>query len=579
MFRFFNTRVGPVAHLPTDRCIAASLEAYGEWAHLELSLLRLCLRRGDTVLDVGANVGYHALAFAGAVGPFGRVVGFEPNPAAFRLATLTAAVSDARQVTLHQALVGCTRGVARLRIAEDATNLGATRFLPAEAEAAPDAPPDAPPDAGLHTLTALCLDDFAHLRPALVKIDVEGMQFEVLAGAGALLDAARPVVFFETGGAADRARAEAIFGPRGYRLAEVETPAFSPANLRGATHDIFGGAAERGLLAVPQERAGALAATHPLLAAVLDGRAPDWRAAPDALGWGRLARWEDVHRLNLALAPAGGRRAGRLPDDPPRVFLHIPKTAGTTLTEALRPVYGPQAQGFFPENPFQPDRYDTAAHSFGPGDLVHGHFQLSAPFRAATGARFLTVLRDPVDRALSEFLHGIDRNMRTSFGASVAARGFDWGATGRFDLADYLLAPESRLFFTDTHLRYLGALGERPVAAGDVEATLARLDALDLTCATLPTLAEDAARWLGLGAPLALGRANTRGRLAAGEVFCEATLDRLYAANAADMALLGRLRPDAFAAPQRSSVPDRDEERRRVAALIARYAPGARRAA
>ena len=40
----------------------------------------LVIRPGDTVLDVGANCGFHLFAFADLVGDQGLVHAFEPNP-------------------------------------------------------------------------------------------------------------------------------------------------------------------------------------------------------------------------------------------------------------------------------------------------------------------------------------------------------------------------------------------------------------------------------------------------------------------------------------------------------------------
>src|SRR5687768_8794135 len=42
--------------------------------------LRRFVRPGDTVVDVGANMGIHTMLLADAVGPNGRVHAIEPNP-------------------------------------------------------------------------------------------------------------------------------------------------------------------------------------------------------------------------------------------------------------------------------------------------------------------------------------------------------------------------------------------------------------------------------------------------------------------------------------------------------------------
>ena len=57
----------------------------GRYEAEEFALMRQFLRPGQTVLDIGANVGYTTRFLARAVGPTGRVYAFEPNPLIFPL--------------------------------------------------------------------------------------------------------------------------------------------------------------------------------------------------------------------------------------------------------------------------------------------------------------------------------------------------------------------------------------------------------------------------------------------------------------------------------------------------------------
>ncbi len=65
--------------------IGKSLELYGEWSEGEVALFRSLLKAGDTVIEVGANVGAHTVFFARAVEPSGRVIAIEPEHLQFQM--------------------------------------------------------------------------------------------------------------------------------------------------------------------------------------------------------------------------------------------------------------------------------------------------------------------------------------------------------------------------------------------------------------------------------------------------------------------------------------------------------------
>jgi hypothetical protein len=80
------TRRGTMTFFRNDRgAVTQALEAYGEWAEHEIAFCGRFLAPGDVVLDVGAYIGTHALAFAERVGPGGHVYSFEAQPASFAL--------------------------------------------------------------------------------------------------------------------------------------------------------------------------------------------------------------------------------------------------------------------------------------------------------------------------------------------------------------------------------------------------------------------------------------------------------------------------------------------------------------
>jgi FkbM family methyltransferase len=138
----------------------------------------------STVCDIGANIGNHAIYFAKIMG-VGRVLCFEPQPGCY--ATLSTNIElngISAHATAYNCLVGAVTGTGKMSHF-NAKNLGGTSF-----EAAEDGP-----------VPMFALDDVITPEDLgsldLIKIDVEGMQDDVLKGAAGVLDARKPALWVE----------------------------------------------------------------------------------------------------------------------------------------------------------------------------------------------------------------------------------------------------------------------------------------------------------------------------------------------------------------------------------------------
>ena len=159
------------------------------WAtgRVELSVQRAlagALSRGDVFFDVGANVGFYTLLAARAVGPTGRVVAFEPHPENVAALERNVLLNGFENVVVVPKAASGGAGRALLEAGNRATaKLGAPRGLEVE---------------------TIALDDFvtAHpdLRPAVVKIDVEGHELDVLEGFRRTLEQSAPILLCEMHG-------------------------------------------------------------------------------------------------------------------------------------------------------------------------------------------------------------------------------------------------------------------------------------------------------------------------------------------------------------------------------------------
>ena len=242
-------RYGIMSFFDFDGPIGLSLALYGEWAQNELEMIAPFVPKGGTVVDVGSNVGTHAMAFASMVGDAGSIIAFEPQDELHALLSRNAANNPFGGVIRPiRAGVAARPGRALVpRIMEpDGRNLGAVRLIPCSADMGPG------DDQSLVDLVSI---DGLHLdRLSLLKIDVEGDEKEVLLGGEKTIRTLRPVVCCESDNFTRSWPPLKLMLSWGYAAFYIRINAFNEANYLSNKKNVFGNAEEALLLFLPEER-------------------------------------------------------------------------------------------------------------------------------------------------------------------------------------------------------------------------------------------------------------------------------------------------------------------------------------
>jgi FkbM family methyltransferase len=191
----FTYRGQPVCLIAPDGRDAIPTWAQRFGTFYEFDVLERCewyisrLRRaGETIVDVGAFIGNHTVFYATRCHA-DRVIAFEPSPSSFEALTQTIDRNSLSNVTAYNSAVGNRHGWGTT-VVSDPSNLGANRIQPSVSEA-PNCVPITPLD------TVLESGDVIRTGIALLKIDVEGMEPEVLEGAARTIARFKPILCVE----------------------------------------------------------------------------------------------------------------------------------------------------------------------------------------------------------------------------------------------------------------------------------------------------------------------------------------------------------------------------------------------
>ena len=203
-----KTRHGFRMNVDLGEWIGQHIYLTGDYERPTTQLIKSLVRQGDTVVDVGANIGFITLLASRMVGSEGKVIAFEPVPSTCAALNANLALNGATNVVVHELALSDTAGVVTINEGPR-RNKGLSSIRPIN-ESTVQQRVRASPFDGMGQQTT---------RIRVVKIDVEGAEQLVLEGMRNTLTRHRPHLIVELTG-----EFLANFGHSAASISELLTP-------------------------------------------------------------------------------------------------------------------------------------------------------------------------------------------------------------------------------------------------------------------------------------------------------------------------------------------------------------------
>lgn len=238
--KLVQAKYGYVVYNKNDIYIGRAIETYGEFSELEVDIFRQICQKNDVVVEVGANIGTHTLPLAQIVGLQGRVYAFEPQRIVFQTLCANMALNNITNVECFQVAASSEEGFVlipelRYDLEGNFGGVSVNQFTQGV------------------KVSQVRLDEFLEItKLKLLKIDVEGMEAEVIKGARRIIKQFRPILYVENDRLEKSKELINLIRSLDYKIYWHLPPLYNPQNFTANSENIYPGIVSINMLCFPQ---------------------------------------------------------------------------------------------------------------------------------------------------------------------------------------------------------------------------------------------------------------------------------------------------------------------------------------
>lgn len=231
-------RHGLVLYRTNDMYVGKSLNHYGEFSVGESELFRSIITPDMMVIDAGANIGVHTLEMS----RMARVViAVEMERQLHQMLCANVALNNCVNVVTINAALGAEAG-STIVPGIDFNVDGNFGCLSAKGHSVGD------------KISIVTIDDMNLSSCGFIKIDVEGMEADVIEGGRFTIKRFKPVLYVENDRKENSDKLLDLLLRLGYRLYWHFPPLFNPDNWNKNKENVFGGVASLNVVCFPDDR-------------------------------------------------------------------------------------------------------------------------------------------------------------------------------------------------------------------------------------------------------------------------------------------------------------------------------------
>lgn len=235
-----DCRYGKIIYNNQDIYIGRAFEKYGEYSQYEVDFLKQIIQKNNIILDIGANIGGLTVPFANMVGEKGRVFAFEPQRWIYYTLCGNIALNNLHNVYCLNCAVGNKMdfiSIPELDYNKEGNFGGISLKIDMK-------------NMLTYKIQQITLDSLSIPKCNLIKIDVEGMETEVLKGSKSLIQKYKPFLYVENNRKEQKEKLLNLIKEYGYKIHNHEPYMFNENNYLKEKENIYKNVISENLLCV-----------------------------------------------------------------------------------------------------------------------------------------------------------------------------------------------------------------------------------------------------------------------------------------------------------------------------------------